>query len=116
MHLIKKKTVAIFHPTKKLVDQQLIQDEDLGGPFVFCILLGLALLLVRIFVLILFQSGRLHFGYIFGYSVMGSILIYLLVNVMSESNIGFSQTMSVLGYCLFPMVILALVSYVVPPT
>jgi hypothetical protein len=46
--LIKKKTLAIFHPTKKLVDQQLIQDEDLGGPFVFCILLGLALLLVKL--------------------------------------------------------------------
>ena len=36
--------------------------------------------------------------------VLGSISIYLLLNVMSESGIDAYRVVSVLGYCLLPMV------------
>jgi len=102
--LIKTKTISIL--LRRHMDDRLLRDEDLGGPFVFCILLGASLLL---------QGGKLHFGYIFGYSILGSIALYLLLNLMTEQSIGLYHTMSILGYCLTPMVLLAFSALVLPP-
>lgn len=44
------------------------------------------------------------------------LIMYILLNLMSEKGIGFSHTMSVLGYCLAPMIVLALAALVFPPT
>eukprot|EP01117_Protostelium_nocturnum_P012302 TRINITY_DN4529_c0_g1_i1.p1 TRINITY_DN4529_c0_g1~~TRINITY_DN4529_c0_g1_i1.p1 ORF type:complete len:228 (-),score=88.14 TRINITY_DN4529_c0_g1_i1:185-868(-) len=105
-NFIKTKAIQLLTPRKQ-IEERVLRDDDLGGPFLFCILLGFALVL---------QGGKLHFGYIFGYSVMGSLLVYFLVNLLSEQSIGFSHTMSILGYCLFPMIILALSSFPFPPS
>jgi len=103
--LIKTKALSII--LRRKLDDRLVKDEDLGGPFVFCILLGITLL---------FQGGKLHFGYIFGYSILGSLALYILLNLMTEQSIGLYHTMSVLGYCLIPMIFLALTSIIFPPT
>jgi len=105
--LIKSKTLALLIPPQSGVTETILADNDLGGPFCFCILLGLSLLL---------QGGKLHFGYIFGYSITGGGITYLLLNLMSERGIGLSHTMSVLGYCLPPMILLALAAIIFPPT
>ena len=87
-------------------------DADMAGPLVFCLVLGLCLLL----------SGKLHFGYIYGFGLMGCIGMYVIVNLMQGTGVGggpvdgsgaapppldFSLTFSLLGYCLLPIVLLA---------
>jgi len=102
MNLIKTKASIVLNPRKKIENEKILHDTDLGGPFICCLLLGFCLLL----------GGKVHFGYIFGYSVLGSYAISVLMNLMisSEQTIGISHTMSVLGYGLLPMNILALSS------
>lgn len=49
-------------------------------------------------------SGKPQFGYIYGVALLGSVSMYLLLNMMSESGIDAYRVTSVLGYCLLPMV------------
>ena len=58
------------------------------------------------------QSGKPHFGYIYGVGLLGSASIYSLLNLMSETGIDAYRVVSVLGYCLLPMVGVAAVSVV----
>jgi len=69
----------------------------LAGPLLFCFLLGVFLLL----------QGKIHFGYLFGFGSIGCILMYLVLNLMSDEAINFERTTSILGYCLLPIVFLA---------
>src|SRR5712671_5936885 len=50
------------------------------------------------------QSGKPQFGYIYGLALLGSISLYCLLNLMSEQGIDAYRVLSVLGYCLLPMV------------
>jgi len=102
---IKTKTLAVLFK-KKTLNEILLNDTDLGGPLIFCLLLGGCLVLSR----------KIQFGYVFGYGLMGSLAMCLLLNLMSEQGIGFYHTTSVLGYCLAPMIPLALASLLFPPT
>ena len=43
---IRAKTMAVMNPMKK-PDSLLLADTDLGGPMLYCLLLGASLLLVR---------------------------------------------------------------------
>ncbi|KXS09947.1 Yip1-domain-containing protein [Gonapodya prolifera JEL478] len=99
---IRSKTLAVLNPLRPL-DQEILEDADLAGPLVFCLLFGGALLL----------SGRIHFGYIYGVGITGVASLYLLLNLMSDRGAEFSRTASVLGYCLLPMVVLSFVRIVV---
>jgi len=47
---------------------------DLTGPIVIAVAIGVFILL----------GGKLHFGDIVGLSVFGSLLLYLLLNLMSN--------------------------------
>jgi len=40
--------MAVLHP-RKSVDPALLHDTDLGGPFIFALLLGLSLIFVSVF-------------------------------------------------------------------
>ena len=51
------------------------------------------------------QRGKLHFGYIYGISIIGCTLMWILLNLMCPRGIDVYRTVSVLGYCLLPMVI-----------
>lgn len=91
-----QKTVAVLNPFKE-PNASILQETDLAGPLVFCLCFGAFLLL----------SGKVHFGYIYGIGVLGCIALYTLLNLMSESGVSFGCTISVLGYCLLPMVALS---------
>jgi len=51
------------------------------------------------------QRGKLHFGYIYGISILGCTLMWILLNLMCPVGIDVFRTVSVLGYCLLPMVL-----------
>ena len=54
------KTKAIMTPMKA-PDSHLYDDTDMAGPLCFALLLGVTLML----------TGKLHFGYIYGFGVFG---------------------------------------------
>lgn len=78
-------------------------DADLAGPLFFALALGFCLLL----------NGKIHFGYIYGFGLVGCVLLYTILNLMSNSGISFDRTVSILGYCLLPIILLAGVNVVV---
>jgi protein YIPF5/7 len=80
-------------------------DSDMAGPLVFCLALGFFLLL----------TGKLHFGYIYGFGMLGCGSLYLLVNLLADqgASLDLSRTFSVMGYCLLPIVMLSALSVLI---
>ncbi|KAH6842721.1 hypothetical protein B0I37DRAFT_382655 [Chaetomium sp. MPI-CAGE-AT-0009] len=66
------KTLAVLNPFSR-IDQHLMDDSDLAGPLFFFLLYGTFLLL----------SGRVHFGYIYGLAVLGSVLLHGILSLMT---------------------------------
>ncbi|XP_041360073.1 protein YIPF5-like [Gigantopelta aegis] len=99
-HIVQK-TTAVLNPLK-VTDHDIMQDTDLAGPLVFCLSFGVSLML----------AGKLQFGYIYGIGVVGCLAMYALLNLMSMTGVSVGCTISVLGYCLLPMVILSFSSVV----
>ncbi|CAG8493280.1 2197_t:CDS:10 [Cetraspora pellucida] len=95
---IKSKSLAVLNPLRT-VDKDIMTDTDLAGPLLFCLIFG---------------TGKVHFGYIYGVALLGCVSIYMILNLMSESGIDGYRTASVLGYCLLPLVLLSCVGVVVP--
>ena len=93
---IKQKTLAVLNPLQS-PDVTIMQDTDLAGPLVFCLAFGGSLLL----------AGKVHFGYIYGIGVIGCLAIYCLLNLMSLAGVSAGTIISVMGYCLLPMVMLS---------
>jgi hypothetical protein len=91
--------MAVLNPFKT-IDSDVIEDCDLTGPLIFCLLYGGFLLF----------SGKVHFGYIYGFALLGWLSIYVLLNLMSEKGIDSAKTASILGYCLLPLVLLSGIS------
>ena len=108
--------------------------SDLAGPFCFCLMMGGLLLLhgkvhfgkQSRFTLVTCTSMPtlrpslfackltvLHpplcacIGYIYGFGATGCLLLYLLLNLMSDSPISVERVISTLGYSLVPLVMLA---------
>ncbi|XP_025085571.1 LOW QUALITY PROTEIN: protein YIPF5-like [Pomacea canaliculata] len=98
---IMQKTMTVLNPLKA-ADHSIMQDTDLAGPLVFCLAFGGSLLL----------SGKVHFGYIYGIGVVGCLAMYCLLNLMSMTGVSVGVIISVLGYCLLPMVLLSASSIV----
>ena len=97
-----KKTKTILNPFTT-PDFSILDDVDLAGPLVFCLLFASSLLLL----------GKIHFGYVYGIICLGTFGMYTLLNLMSSFNKQCSGLFvtSVLGYCLLPMVILSFLSF-----
>lgn len=53
-----------------------MDDSDLAGPILFFLLFGTFLLL----------SGKVHFGYIYGLALMGSIALHTILSLMSPDG------------------------------
>jgi len=87
------KSLTVLNPFRR-VDARIMDDADLAGPLLFCFCFAMSLLF----------SGKPQFGYIYGVGLMGSMSIYVLLNLMSEPGIDAYRVASVLGYCLLPMV------------
>ena len=66
------------------------------------------------------QTGKLHFGVILGWSVVSSIVVWLVVNSMAGADNPESQSLGLysccclLGYCLLPMIVFALLALIIP--
>lgn len=90
------KTQAVIN-IKQEISEHILDDTDLAGPLCFCLLLGSCLLL----------SGKIQFGYIYGFSVFGCLGMHTLINLLHHTPIDFWITASVLGYCILPVVGLA---------
>lgn len=65
-------TLAVLNPFSR-IDQHLMDDSDLAGPLLFFLLYGTFLLL----------SGRVHFGFIYGLALFGSISLHLILSLMA---------------------------------
>lgn len=93
---LRMKGIAFFKP----LDEGTLKDSDLSGPLLIVFALGFCLLL----------SGKLVLGFLYGWSSMSGIFICLLINVMSQrEGIDLYCTMSILGYGLIPVVLLAFI-------
>ncbi|KAJ1929761.1 hypothetical protein IWQ60_000913 [Tieghemiomyces parasiticus] len=97
-HIVTK-SLTVLNPART-IPKDLMDDADMSGPLVFCLLFGTFLLF----------SGKVHFGYIYGVGLLGCVSVYFLLNLMSESGVDGYRTTSVLGYSLLPMVLLSGVS------
>jgi len=98
---ILKKTLSVLNPFSN-VSKEVLEDDDLAGPLIFCVLFGIFLLM----------SGKVHFGYIYGVGVLGCFCTYMLLNLMSNEGINGIRAASILGYCLLPLVLLASISVI----
>ncbi|GBG30663.1 Protein YIPF5 [Hondaea fermentalgiana] len=99
---IRTKTIAVIVPTKT-IEPEILADADMAGPLVFALVQGFCLML----------SGKLFFGYVFGFGVMGCLFIYVVINLMNHAGntvIDIYRVCSVLGYCLLPIVLLSAVT------
>lgn len=95
-NLIMTRTREVLNPITHSVNTH-AEDCELAGPLVFCLLFGSILLV----------SGKIQFGYIYGVSILGCIGIYCLLWGMANRTPTFWTVVSVLGYCMLPMVLLA---------
>ena len=95
----------IWGKSSALMDPSLIVDDaDLAGPVVFGLALGGELLL----------TGKIHFGYIYGFFLFGCMAMTLLINLLSpQQAVSFWTVTSILGYSLLPVNVLAAVKIVV---
>lgn len=81
----------------------IVEDADLAGPLVFALALGGELLL----------SGKIHFGYIYGFGLFGCLAMTLVLNLMSPKQaVSFWTVTSILGYSLLPVNVLAAVKLI----
>ena len=58
-------------------------DSDLFGPIIFCLAFGTFLLL----------SGKVHFGYIYGLGLIGSVSLHWIFSLMSNPQLDSASNM-----------------------
>ena len=103
---IVRRTVAMLNPMKRAPGAA--GDDDIAGPLLFALLMGAAHLM----------RGRLHFGYILGWSSMSTFAMYWLINQLANDQRGEGLQLyrcgSILGYCMLPVVLLAALATFLP--
>lgn len=99
---ILQKTLSVLNPMRA-TRPEVAGDSDLAGPLAFCLAFGSLLLLV----------GKIHFNYIYGIGAMGCLAMYSLLSMMSMEPVHFTVIVSVLGYCILPIVMLSALSIIV---
>ncbi|KAI1256489.1 hypothetical protein MGN70_001613 [Eutypa lata] len=78
---IQMKTLTVLNPFAR-IDQHIMDDSDLAGPILFFLLFGTFLLF----------SGKVHFGYIYGLALIGSIGLHTILSLMSPEGSSSSAT------------------------
>ncbi|KAH7841404.1 hypothetical protein Vadar_029518 [Vaccinium darrowii] len=98
------KTVSILNPLR--VNANLHEDADLSGPFLFLMAFGLFQLL----------AGKLHFGIILGWVTMAALFLYVVFNMLAgrNGNLDLYRCVSLIGYCMLPIVVLSAVALFLP--
>ncbi|OVA05992.1 Yip1 domain [Macleaya cordata] len=99
-----KKSTSILNPFR--VNANLHEDADLSGPFLFLMAFGLFQLL----------AGKLHFGIILGWVTVASLFLYVVFNMLAgkNGNLDLYRCLSLIGYCMLPMVIFSAFSLFLP--
>ncbi|KAH9282949.1 Protein YIPF5 [Echinococcus granulosus] len=95
------KTLNVLNPMREC-PQEVLDDTDLAGPLVFCLIFGGTLLL----------AGKVHFNYIYGIGLLGCLSMYTLLSLMAPQGVAPTCVVSVLGYCMLPMCVLSTVGIV----
>ncbi|KAK3384655.1 hypothetical protein B0T24DRAFT_662928 [Lasiosphaeria ovina] len=72
---VQTKTLAVLNPFSR-IDQHLMDDSDMAGPILFFLLFGTFLLL----------SGRVHFGFIYGLALFGSVSLHTILSLMAPAD------------------------------
>lgn len=98
------KTVSIANPFR--VNPNLHEDADLSGPFLFVMAFGLFQLL----------AGKLHFGILLGWVTVSALFLYIVFNMLAgrNGNLDLYRCVSLIGYCMLPMVILSAIGLFLP--
>mmetsp|Transcript_4326 Transcript_4326/g.9431 ORF Transcript_4326/g.9431 Transcript_4326/m.9431 type:complete len:503 (-) Transcript_4326:97-1605(-) len=103
-HILLKSKAVVF-PFSRFggdqIDPRVIcEDSDLPGPVAILLLLGAEMVL----------TGKLQFGFIYIYGLLGCIAMTLVVNLVSPNDaVSFWTVTSIMGYALLPVNALALV-------
>lgn len=74
--------------------ESIMVSSDLTGPVI----------LLFIFTFSLVLQCKIHFGYIYLISLLSSFLMYVLLNLLSSSKIGYTMCCNVIGYSMTPVV------------
>ncbi len=105
---IAQKTLTVLNPFRSNLRADVAGDADLAGPLAFCLAFGALLLL---------GQGKVHFNYIYGIGALGCVAMYALLTLMANSSsstgVHLTVVVSVLGYCILPIVLLSAVSVVI---
>jgi protein YIPF5/7 len=98
---IKLKFLAII-TQRGFQDNDIATYDDMAGPLLVFIMFGLLELL----------KGKVEFGNIYGFGLTGCIGVYLIINLLSRRGqyVELYSCMSILGYSLLPMCIIAAIS------
>ncbi|KAK4279528.1 hypothetical protein QN277_011298 [Acacia crassicarpa] len=98
------KTSSILNPVR--VKRNLHDDADLSGPFLLLMAFGLFQLL----------AGKIHFGIILGWLTVAALFLYFVFNMLAgrHGTLDLHSCVSLLGYCMLPMVILSVLSLFLP--
>eukprot|EP00244_Chara_vulgaris_P012662 TRINITY_DN6789_c0_g1_i1.p1 TRINITY_DN6789_c0_g1~~TRINITY_DN6789_c0_g1_i1.p1 ORF type:complete len:261 (-),score=24.12 TRINITY_DN6789_c0_g1_i1:330-1112(-) len=101
---ISKKTWSILRPFR--LNAELMEDGDLSGPLLFCLLFGACQLLDK----------KWHIGVILGWGIVGSVFLYTVFNLLAGSygSLDLYRCTSIIGYCLLPMVLFSALSLMLP--
>ncbi|ELP94994.1 protein YIPF5, putative [Entamoeba invadens IP1] len=94
--VIGKRIVTKLNPLTKNDDYE----SDVIGSLFFGLLLGVAILL----------TGKFRFGYVFGFTFVGSFAEYFVLSLLSVKKLDFSVVLTNLGYSSYPLVVLAVAS------
>ncbi|RZC88473.1 hypothetical protein C5167_016284 [Papaver somniferum] len=99
-----KKSTSILNPFR--INPNLHEDADLSGPFLFLMAFGLFQLL----------AGKLHFGILLGWVTVASLFLYVVFNMLAgkNGNLDLYRCLSLIGYCMLPMVILSAFALFLP--
>ena len=69
-----------------------VEETDIIGSILILMVLGISMLFL----------GKIHFGLIYGYSIIAITLEYFVMNLLSQKNIDYSLIFTHFSYCLFP--------------
>jgi len=72
LQLIKNRAIGVVRFTK--IDRESVAEPDMSGALLLALVLGFLLLL----------KGKVTFGYIYGFGLMGTISIWFIINLLSQ--------------------------------
>ncbi|KAG9001660.1 hypothetical protein FRB90_011572, partial [Tulasnella sp. 427] len=98
------KLIQVLYPARSGTGREVLRDWDLWGPLILCLALGIMLSISAP----PDQSLGIFTGVVVIVSV-GSLVVTLNAKLLG-GRVSFFQSLCVLGYCIFPLVVAALVS------